>query len=510
MLKAGEERVARQSAGADALVLLREPGLQRGDHAGLARSRRPLHQRDVRCVQGDVEGDPLPIIGSRKHVAHRLRDRLQAAAVPFRDRLSLDDQAKLGNWIGTASDSLPGIGAPPDAHLVSAEAHEEIAAAWRVPVLLIRGRAKVEARRRRLPPCKLTGERPPRRPRRSCGVLTLNGRGNLLAHLERLAAESVQPLRQVAVFSCLDIDAKAPDSVGKLPAIGVGHPSKPACPPQDCLALLVVVPLPKPKVAVRLRNEGVELGSCGAPELACNARVAEANLPGREVDGTALVAFDRAPRADDPGRPKAVVRAALDVRRKPGAVKPEGGLPSSLPPGRAGEKRPCPRRLIGLAGREQHAVREPLYGALDRQMALLPLAQVVDDPVVDADVHGLVVPDEGRRELVNPDEDTVRLTVGGRGLHQPGQPGQAAEADLPERIPVPRTGAFYFPDLRTGPEQEFAALPVRQEHLRLRDQFIGKALTVRTAQIYGHYTTVNHVRYVHRATPCRRSKRMTR
>ena len=147
VLIAGEERVAGQSAGADALVLLREPGLQRGDHPGLARSRRPLHQRDVRCVQGDVEGNPLPIIGSRKHVAHRLRDRLQAAAMPFRDRLSLDDQAKLGNGIGTASDSLPGIGAPPDAHLVSAEAHEEIAAAWRLPVLLIRGRAKVEARR---------------------------------------------------------------------------------------------------------------------------------------------------------------------------------------------------------------------------------------------------------------------------------------------------------------------------------------------------------------------------
>ena len=231
VLKAGEERVARQSAGADALVLLREPGLQRGDHAGLARSRRPLHQRDVRCVQGDVEGDPLPIIGSRKHVAHRLRDRLQAAAMPFRDRLSLDDQAKLGNWIGTASDSLPGIGAPPDAHLVSAEAHEEIAAAWRLPVVLTRGRAKVEARRRRSPPCKLTGERPPRRSRRSCGVLTLNVRGNLLARLERLAVERVQLLRQVAVLSCPDIDAKAPDSVGKLPAIGVGHPSEPACPP---------------------------------------------------------------------------------------------------------------------------------------------------------------------------------------------------------------------------------------------------------------------------------------
>ena len=143
-------------------------------------------------------------------------------------------------------------------------------------------------------------------------------------------------------------------------------------------------------------------------------------------------------------------------------------------------------------------------------MALLPLAQVVDDPVVDADVHGLVVPDEGRRELVNTDEDSVRLAVGGRGLHQPGQPGQAAEAELPERIPVPRTGAFHFPGLRTGSEPKLSTFPVRQEHLRLRDQVIGKALTVRTAQIHGHYTTVNHVRYVHRATPCRRSKRMTR
>ena len=85
MLEAGQERVTRQSIWIAALVLLCEAGLQCGDHAGLARPRRSLYERDVRRVQGNIERKPLPVIGVREHIPHRFRDRLQAATMPLWD-----------------------------------------------------------------------------------------------------------------------------------------------------------------------------------------------------------------------------------------------------------------------------------------------------------------------------------------------------------------------------------------------------------------------------------------
>lgn len=87
---------------------------------------------------------------------------------------------------------------------------------------------------------------------------------------------------------------------------------------------------------------------------------------------------------------------------------------------------------------------------------------------------------------------------GWAGLRQPDQAGQAVDADSTEVVAVGWSGALDLPNDSVDLEPRFAALVVVQEHFRLRDQILGKALIIGGAQVDGRHTAMDHVRYVHR------------
>ena len=137
VLKAGEQRIARQSARTEVLILLCEPCLQRGDHSRLARAGRALNQGDVRRVQDDVQRVPLPLVGIVEHLAYGTGHRLESARPPITTGLVLKDKAELWHRVVHVPDPLPRFPAPLDSHLVSAQGDEEIAFIGRLTGLLV-------------------------------------------------------------------------------------------------------------------------------------------------------------------------------------------------------------------------------------------------------------------------------------------------------------------------------------------------------------------------------------
>ena len=108
--------------------------------------------------------------------------------------------------------------------------------------------------------------------------------GHLVTSLKRVASDGVQPLLQAGRLLLADVDLEAVVSVGEPFDAGVAHPSELPCPPEDRLALLVVVCLPQPEIAVRLGDEAIELGLGHATKFTCDRHVAEADRRGYEVN----------------------------------------------------------------------------------------------------------------------------------------------------------------------------------------------------------------------------------
>ena len=72
------------------------------------------------------------------------------------------------------------------------------------------------------------------------------------------------------------------------------------------------------------------------------------------------------------------------------------------------------------------------------------------------------------------------------------------DADSTEGVAVAWSGALDLPNVPADLESPLAAFIAVQEHFRQRDQVLGKALMVGTAQIDGGHAAMDHVRYVHR------------